>query len=76
MLAGEGVLVVAPIVALEEVAQAEGVGGLGQPAEGRYVQLLDALAGETQSGGDGGEGAGEGAVEAVVGDDDQAQAWG
>jgi hypothetical protein len=74
-LAGGKLLIVAPTIAFEEAAQGQRVIGVGQPEQSDDVQLLDPLAGEAQSLADGGQALGRTPRQAVVGDDDLAQAW-
>ena len=76
VLATESLSVVRSAVALEDVAQGEGMGRMGQPEQGGDVELLYSLTGDAEGPTDLGEGLGGVTVEAIVGDDDLGQAWG
>ena len=74
MLAGQGALIVAAGVAGQELAQLLGVGWMGQPQQRLDVELLHALAGQTEPGADGGEALRRVCAQPVVGHDDVVQA--
>ena len=76
MLSCQSLLIVGSAVSFEEAAQWQGMGGMGQPQDGAVMQLVHALAADTQSLADGGECLGWIVTQSVVGDDDLAQAEG
>jgi len=61
-------------VAVEELAQRQRVGGLGQPEQRLPMELLRSLTGDAQGAADGGEGLRRRVGQPVVGDDDVGQA--